>query len=234
MYGLKKTFSNQEINLQLDIPSVCAQKFIDNKIDIGLVPAAIIKKISPTNYFDKIISSFCIGSENKVDSVMLYSNVPLAEIETIVLDYQSKTSVELIKILCEKLWFINPLFVKGEIGYEKNISGAQAALIIGDRTFKLKNKFKFEFDLAQNWTELTNMPFVFACWVTNKKMPDNFLIKFDAALKYGYENIDIAIQENKNNLLTNIETQFYLKRRISYQFNQQKKEALQKFLNYLT
>jgi hypothetical protein len=65
-------------------------------------------------------------------------------------------------------------------------------------------------------------------------MPDNFLIKFDAALKYGYENIDIAIQENKNNLLTKIETQFYLKRRISYQFNQQKKEALQKFLNYLT
>ena len=42
------------MQLELDIPSVCAKKLIENKVDIGLVPVAILNKME--NY--QIISDY--------------------------------------------------------------------------------------------------------------------------------------------------------------------------------
>jgi chorismate dehydratase len=39
LYGLQHAIIDQ-IDLSLDIPSDCAQKLIDDKVDIGLIPVA--------------------------------------------------------------------------------------------------------------------------------------------------------------------------------------------------
>src|ERR1039458_6553628 len=88
IYGLQHSTFLNEIDLQLDIPSVCAQKLIDGQVDIGLIPVAALPQLKDPY----IITDYCIGAEGKVASVMLYSNVPLHEITAILLDYQSKTS----------------------------------------------------------------------------------------------------------------------------------------------
>ncbi len=131
IYGLEHSDLMNEIDLQLDIPSTCAQKLMDGIVDIGLVPVAIIPKLKEAH----IISDYCIGAVGKVASVCLYSEVPLNEIKTILLDYQSRTSVTLVKVLAREHWKISPEWQNASENFENSVSGTTAAVIIGDRTF---------------------------------------------------------------------------------------------------
>ncbi|MCW3083685.1 MAG: Chorismate dehydratase [Bacteroidetes bacterium] len=227
--GLERSDLLKEIDLQLDIPSVCAQKLIDGKVDIGLIPVAVIPQLPEYH----IISDYCIGAEGKVASVCLYSDVPLNEITTVLLDYQSRTSVTLVKVLAENFWKIHPQWIKAEANYESNVSGTTAAVIIGDRTFGLENKYKYTYDLAGEWQKFTGLPFVFACWVANKKLPDSFIASFNNVLKSGLDNRPALIARLKaaNSYNTDIDT--YLNKSISYDLTTAKKQALELFLNYL-
>jgi chorismate dehydratase len=58
------------------------------------VPVAIIPKMSAYH----IVGNYCIGAVGEVASVCLFSDVPINEIETVILDYQSRTSVALLKL----------------------------------------------------------------------------------------------------------------------------------------
>ena len=137
IYGINNSEISNQIELLLDFPSECARKLSKNEVDIALVPVAILKK----NPEFKIVSDFCIGSNGKVDTVCLYSETPLEEIEKIYLDYQSRTSVELLRILCREHWKVSPKFKNSEKGFENKIEGRTAALIIGDRAFSANKKY---------------------------------------------------------------------------------------------
>ena len=227
--GLQESDLIKKIDLQLDIPSVCAQKLLEGKVDLGLIPVAVLPLLKEKH----IISNYCIGAVGKVASVMLYSDVPLSEIKTVLLDYQSRTSVTLVKILAQKFWKINPQWIAAQANYEKEISGTSAAVIIGDRTFGLENKYKFAYDLAEEWQKFTGLPFVFACWVSNKQLPDTFIAEFNAALETGLNKRPELIEEleKSKKYFTNIDT--YLNQNIDYYYDSAKKQALELFLSYL-
>jgi chorismate dehydratase len=217
-----------EMDLQLDIPAVCAQKLLDDKVDIGLIPVAVIPLLKEYH----IISNYCIGSNERVDTVKLYSHVPLAEIETIYLDYQSRTSIMLAKVLCKNFWKINPTFINAEAGYETKISNKDAAVVIGDRCFTLNGTYKYEFDLAFEWKKFTNLPFVFAAWVSNKKIDAEFIEKLESAMEYGIKHVDTAIKEDvsiKNPAMI----KQYLTERINYNLDEEKKKSLHLFLDLI-
>jgi chorismate dehydratase len=218
------------MSVALDFPSACAQKLIAGEVDLGLIPIAVLSKLTESY----IISDYCIGAEGKVGSVMLFSNVPLSEIKNVLLDYQSFTSVALVKILAKKFWKIKPDWVPAEIDFEKNIKENTAAVIIGDRTFGLQTQYAYSYDLAEEWQKFTQLPFVFACWVANKQLPDSFIKEFNEALKYGINNRDLLIAEltEKNNYPTDIAV--YLNENIKFDFGSSQKKALDLFLNYLS
>src|ERR1051325_9156814 len=79
VYGIEKSGFLKEYDLSLDVPSVCAEKLITGKVDIGLAPIAIIPLLK--EYY--IFPDFCIGADGPVKSVILYSEVPLNEIQAI-------------------------------------------------------------------------------------------------------------------------------------------------------
>src|SRR6185369_11597556 len=112
-----------------------------------------------------IISDYCIGADGDVGSVLLLSDVPMSEIKNVLLDYQSRTSVTLAQVLADKYWRIKPRWTDAKENYERDIKGTTAGVVIGDRTFALKNKFKYTYDLSGEWKIFTGLPFVFACWV---------------------------------------------------------------------
>ncbi len=228
IYGIENDASLlQQIVIQKDMPSVCADKLISNQVDIGLIPVAEISKIK-TPY---IISNYCLGSAGKVDTVSLLSRVPIKNVNKIILDYQSRTSVKLTKILVKEYFKINPEYVNAKAGYEEKIDNNTAALIIGDRVFKYQKEFEFVYDLSEIWMKHTSYPFVFAAWVSNKKINDTFIKDFDKALKFGLSNIDSVIEEyKKNNELNNIDLKKYLTENISYCFNDEKRKGMQLFL----
>ena len=230
LYGIKKSNIIKNIDFQLDMPSICATKLINNEVDIALIPVAAIPQIKNS----QIISDYCIGAEGKVKTVLLLSDVPLNEIQSIYLDYQSRTSVNLIRILSKKYWKINPKWETTTHGYETQIIDKKAGLIIGDRTFNLEKEYKYVYDLAEEWKKYTNLPFVFATWVANKPIDKQFISEFNSALKVGIENIDkvvldffITYPNSKINLKK------YFTEDISYNFDNKKQKALKLFFDEL-
>ena len=230
LYGLEHYKLNTEIDIALDIPSVCAQKLMEGKVDLGLVPVAILPKLAE-HY---IVSDYCIGAEGKVGSVMLYSDVPLQEIKNVLLDYQSHTSVMLVRVLAKYFWKINPQWILAKADYENNINGNTAAVIIGDRTFGLEDKYAYSYDLAEEWQKFAHLPFVFACWVANKKLPDIFINEFNQALKYGLDNRPALIAELTESNAYPSDIDVYLNEKIKYDYDDPKKKALDLFLNYIS
>lgn len=228
-YGLEKSGFIDKIDMQLDIPSVCAQKLVDGKVDVGLIPVAVLPLLKEKY----IISDYCIGAVGKVASVMLYSDVPLAEIKDVLLDYQSRTSVTLVKVLAENFWKIEPKWISAAADYETKVSGTTAAVVIGDRTFGLDGKYEFAYDLAEEWHKFTQLPFVFACWTANKELSAEFISEFNHALKYGIEHRSelIVALKSENKYATDIEA--YLTKSIDYLYDDEKKKALALFLRYV-
>lgn len=179
------------VDLVIDYPSKIAQKLINDEIDIGLIPVAVIPQLKEYH----VVSEYCIASDGAVATVCLFSDVPLTEVKTILLDYQSYTSVALLKILLRDYWQISPQFVNATEGYENCISGTTAGLVIGDRAFAQRLKSKFIYDLSLAWKEMTGLPFVFAAWISNKKLSPEFITAFNNANSFGVGEIESVIEE---------------------------------------
>lgn len=228
-YGLAKTGFKNHIELHNDTPAQCAEKLISHDIDIGLIPIISIPKIKHPH----IISHYCIGAINRVKTVALYSNVPLEEISTIHLDYQSRTSVALVKLLAENYWKIPFNYESTKPGYESNVViKNNAAVIIGDRNFIYESKFKYKIDLAEEWIKYTDLPMVFACWVANKKIDDNFINDFNDALSVGVNNIVDAVNYYDHyHGSYKKEIEKYLRNNIDFILDNKKIEGLNHFLN---
>ena len=106
MYAFKHGLKINGMEIIEAYPAKVASMLLNDEIDVGLVPVAIIPKLKE-HY---IISDYCIGAEQEVASVCLFSEVPLAEIEKVILDYQSRTSVALARVLIEKYWKLPVVF----------------------------------------------------------------------------------------------------------------------------
>jgi len=229
-WALKHNNILKKIDLQEDIPSICAQKLKFKQVDLALVPVALLPKLDA--YF--IETDYCIGANGKVDSVKLYSQVPLTEIKTVTLDYQSKSSITLTKVLFKFFWKLNVNYIDAKPGFENEISDTNAAVVIGDRTFELNGKFKYEYDLSDEWKNFTGLPFVFAAWVSTEKLSNDFIAEFNSVLKFGVDNILKAVNEDYNlKTLSKPQTIEYLVERIDYNLNADKRKALNLFLEYI-
>jgi len=227
IYGINQSDLKDKIDLSLDYPSVCAQKLIENKVDIALVPIVVLKQNPQFN----IISDYCIGANGNVDTVCLYSDVPLMEVQEIYLDYQSRTSVELLKLLCRDHWNISADFRISTEGFESKIEGKTAALIIGDRAFSANGKYNFMYDLSASWKEMTGLPFVFACWISNKEIEKDFIFEFNTSLKIGIENLEEAIKKESKNYPHCKNPKEYLNHKISYTLDEDKRKGMELFLS---
>lgn len=228
LYGIFNTQLEKEVEIQLEIPSVCAEKLKNGSVDFGLVPVAIIPELETPH----IISDFCIGTEGAVKTVAIVSDVELSQITDLYLDFHSRTSVQLAQILLREFWQHQPRIHQAKEGFINQISGTQAAVVIGDRCIGLEQKHAFYYDLGEAWLAFTGLPFVFACWVSNKPLPIDFIDRFNLAMQTGLDHIPQLIQ-----LLPTPSTDFdlsmYFNQHISYPFDRPKKKALARFLKYL-
>lgn len=226
MYAFTHGHKLPNIEIVEDYPAKIASFLMNDEIDVGLIPVAVIPKLKE-HY---IITDYCIGAENEVASVCLFSNVPLNEVEKVILDYQSRTSVALAKILIEKYWKLKVEYVEATENFREEIKGKTAAIVIGDRAFEQRTISKYYYDLAEAWIDFTGLPFVFAAWVANKKLPDDFIFQFNEAMKIGLQNIEVIAREN---LSPYYDLKTYYTSNISYELTVNKRKGLEKFLGYL-
>jgi chorismate dehydratase len=226
IYGLKLPPIAGEIEIIEDTPSRLAELLISSEIDIGLVPVAVIPRLK--EYF--ISSDYCIGTETEVASVCLFSEVPLNEISKVYLDYQSLSSVALLKWLMKEYWNINPEVIHAtDDDYRKKIHGRTAGLVIGDRAFEQRKISTFIYDLASEWRSITGLPFVFAAWISNKPLEEAFIQKFNDANAIGLNHIDEIVASQNFNLY---DLKKYYTLHLSYSLDERKRKGMELFLQY--
>ena len=227
MYGLENSSLEQEIELTLDYPAAIAQGLMSGKLDIGLVPVAILPLMEEFH----IVSDFCIGCNGPVASVCLFSDVPLEEAETILLDYQSRTSVALTRILLKHYWKLTPVFEDtGGDEYIHRISGKTAGLVIGDRALEQRKHSRYIYDLGEAWKDFTGLGFVFAAWISNKKIDASFLDMFNKLNAFGLQHIPEIIRINP---YPHFDLEHYYTQNISYLLDANKRSGMKKFLDLI-
>lgn len=221
IYGLKNSELFNQVDLSLDIPSDCAQKLIDNQVDIGLIPVAAFPFVQNAN----IIGSYCIGSVGAVNSVFIFTDIPIQEIKTVKLDPQSRTSNNLAKVLLKFHFKVDVKFTTDQEAV------TDAIVLIGDRTFGKKEDYKFAYDMGEEWMNFTGLPFVYAAWVANKEIPTSFIQQFDDALKLGLSNRNEVLKELSG--FENFDLADYLFNKLDFDLTEEKRKALNLFLSYI-
>jgi len=223
LYGIEHSPVINEIELKIDYPSRIATMLLNDEIDIGLVPVAIIPRLKEYH----INTDYCIGSDGAVASVCLFSEEPIEKVENILLDYQSRTSVQLAKVLLKEYWKIDPVLTDAKEDFRDHIKGTTAGLVIGDRALEQRKISPYIYDLGETWKKHTGLPFVFAAWVSNKKLSDGFVSAFNAANKTGIENIAALLKGLQYDVF---DLEKYYAQCISYHLDDEKRKGLDLFL----
>ncbi|OOQ62092.1 menaquinone biosynthetic enzyme MqnA/MqnD family protein [Mucilaginibacter pedocola] len=227
LYGLQDSAIMDKIELSLDMPSDCAQKLIDDKADIGLIPVAATLSLPHW----EIVSNYCIGTLGAVNSVFIFSNCDIKDVKTVQLDPQSRSSNNLAKVLMKNFWQVQPELIVGAEDYSTSTDPNTAFVQIGDRTFGKAEAYPFVYDLSAEWLKFTGLPFVFAAWIANKPIPADFMQEFDNALRHGLAHRHELLKELPQRADFDLED--YLMHKLDFDLTEEKKKALYLFLDYI-
>jgi chorismate dehydratase len=211
------------IELVEEYPSRIAEMLLADEIDIGLVPVVVIPQLADPH----IVTDYCIGTEGEVASVALFSELPLESVDKVLLDYQSRTSVQLARLLLRDYWKKEVVFEDGGKDFRSRITGNTAGVVIGDRALEQRKISPYCYDLGTAWKAHTGLPFVFAAWVSNKPLGEDFEDAFNRANGYGISHI----QEVVGSLPYDVyDLHTYYTHNISYQLTEEKRKGLALFL----
>ena len=216
-------FANSPFELSLLDPASCSLAFANGDADIALVPVAFLE--GRTDY--KIITDYCIGADGPVNSVALLSNEPIDKVNKVMLDSHSMTSNRLVQVLLEHHWKQEVVLMKGDVSQGVELESGNAVVMIGDKVFKYQEQFKYKYDLAEAWKEMTGMPFVFAVWIANPSISSDESEKLNDILQYGINNINTIVSQESDPL---VDLKEYLTINLKYGLNKDFQAGLDRFL----
>ena len=227
LYGIERSVVMNDIELVVNYPAQLARMLREGSIDMALMPVAAIPEIPGA----RIVSDYGIAAAGNVVSVALFSQVPLEQIETVYLDYQSRTSVRLAQLLLEQHWKKEVEYRPATEHYIDYINGVHAGVIIGDRALQQLNNFEYVYDLSAAWKDFTGLDFIFAAWIANKELPESFVSAFNAANKAGLSHLPEVIAENN---FPYYDLHTYYTDNIKYELDEKKKAGMKRFLELIS
>src|SRR5437667_1938921 len=96
-------------DLRFDLPARCAALLHDGTIDVGLIPSIeYLRNPQGTDAY-RMVPGVAIASAGPVASVALFTTRPISAIRSIALDTSSRTSVALTRVMCAKVFGIDPM-----------------------------------------------------------------------------------------------------------------------------
>lgn len=218
------------------LPSECARRLEMGLVDVALVPVAAYAAHPEW----EVVPEVGIGCRGAVETVVLASERPLAELQRVHLDAASRTSAVLIQLLLAAQG-IHPEFVPAPHREGRSrVHGRDAALIIGDAAFGLRHDPAIQLhDLGTMWQALTGLPFVFAFWAARPGLlTPAHVDALQQARAYGLKHAeDLAaayrrtrLAEGAEDVLGDNDYANYLRRRIRFTLSTKEREGLVEFL----
>jgi len=208
-------------------PAMVARLLAQGNLDVGLIPSIEVQRIPNL----RVLPDMCIAARHEVRSVLLVSRGPVEDIRRVALDQNSRTSATLVRILLKERYGLDPEYLHDRPDPERMLAEADAALIIGDPALRVDRERYRIIDLAAEWHELTERPFVFAVWAVRPEVdiPD-LPFYFKSSLRYGLSSLDTVVREAAAELnLDSSEVRSYLTENLSFVLRQEEIEGLEEF-----
>jgi chorismate dehydratase len=212
----------------LDYPSRLATDLTAGRLDLALVPS--IACLLAPHY--EVVSNACVAARGAVLSVKMYSRVPVAEIRRLALDEGSRTSATLVRILLAERHQVFPTVEPLPLDCTTASTDADAILLIGDRAIHPpQESFAMTWDLGEEWTEWTGLPFVFAMWGARRGTElGNLAAALNAARDLGVGRLaEIARREAPLLGLSEAVALDYLRENLYYELGSAERQGLLRF-----
>lgn len=230
----------QRYELNWMLPSQCADQLACGGADIGLVPIAALA----TTPGLRILPGCTIASKHRVRSLLLVRRAaqPLTALRSVAADTASRTTIAHARILFHKWGNPDVPFIAMAADLDAMLDHADAAILIGDPALmsleERANRFErtgeelVYHDLAEEWRNLTGLPFVSAVWGVSPAVPiteriaDDFIHSRD----HGLQNIDALVKHWSRQLPISEQTiRSYLTHNIHYILDEECIEGMRCF-----
>jgi len=225
-------------------PTTLNRLFLNNQLDI-----TPMSSIEYARNADKciILPGLSISADGRVESVLLFSKVPVTELEgrKVCLTESSATGAALLKVLFDHYYHVDVEFETVFPDLKSMMDTADGALLIGDNAMQARQFVKEHnvpyhvTDLGETWKQFTGAKMVYALWVVRREYARlnadavDFLSKTllkSKEIGLGRLSAVVAKARQRSGLpLPVLENYFQT---IQYEFNEEYRRALLTFYDY--
>jgi cyclic dehypoxanthinyl futalosine synthase len=220
----------QRFVVERAIPSEVARRVAEDEAALGLLPVAAAASLGDIRF----VRGIGIGARGPVRSVLLVSECPIPEVETVELDLSSRTSVVLVRLLMAWLCNREPHYTGRTYTAERgpNVGGKTASLLIGDAALAIEGRYPHALDLGQAWLAWTGLPFVFAAFGaragTRVTATDQHALQRALVEGLGERSV-IAADHAERSGIDRTTAHAYLTESIQYGFGEEERRGLELF-----
>ncbi len=178
-YGIEQGIIDLPVAVKKGPPAQLNQLFLQGALDITPISSIEYARHAADTV---ILPNLSISADGRVTSVLLFSKVPLEELNgrPLALTNHSATSVVLTKIILQERYGVRPNYYAAPPNAAEMLTKADACLIIGDMALlaandpHLKQMFPTMriYDLGEEFKGLTGDIMVFALWVIRREFAE--------------------------------------------------------------
>lgn|ERR1039457_1516733 len=173
-HELQKQALDEDYRFIGGVPSYLNNMLAAGEIDV--CPSSSIEyALHPERYL--ILPDLSISSIGAVASVLLFSRIPIEELDgqKILLSSESATSVNLLRILMKIRFGCSCSYTVSEQSLDSALHEGAAMLLIGDSALRalFQETDLLVYDLGELWHEWTGLPFVFALWFCGRQVAND-------------------------------------------------------------
>jgi chorismate dehydratase len=223
-HGLVET----PFTLVIDTPANLAARFADGKLDMALIPSIEYARIPDA----VIVPPVCIASLGAVETVLLYGEAAIEDIETVYVDPKSRTSVAMLEILFREVYRKEVTLVVGRDDRPDDLlRDADGVLVIGDAAFAVDRNRYVVHDLGALWYAYAGRPFVHAVMVARDGARwDAAVAAIADGLTSGLAHRELIVHEETADRRERDRLYDYLTKRIRYRLDAEEIDGLRHFL----
>jgi len=206
-------------------PARCGDLLARGEVEAALVPIIEYQRIPDV----QVVPGVCVGSHSAVRSVVLISKyADLKKVSRVGLDFSSRTSQALVKIIFREFLSCEPQWEISRPDVHDMLKDNDAALLIGDPAMNMTLPDVHVFDLASVWRRFTNTGFVFAMWMARAGAVTAVrAIDFAGARDEGLENVEQIISECETDMpLPRAEIRKYLTENITFNLDDELEKGM--------
>ena len=166
LWGFARGSQRRRVELLTDAaPARCADMLARGAAEAALVPVVEYQRMPEV----LVVPGVCVGARSRVRSVVLVTRGrELAEVRSVALDVQSRTSAALVEVIFREFLRREPRVSPAEPNLSAMLEANDAALMIGDPAMLFPREGLRVYDMASLWREHTGLGFVFAMWMVRE------------------------------------------------------------------